>query len=192
MVDDSDFADLIYRVRGGDHQAAADLVRRYEPAIRRAVRVRLVDARLGRLLDSMDVCQSVMASFFVRAALGQYEIDKPEQLLRLLAAMARNKLADQARKRRAEHADRGPRERDPEVELVAADMPTPGRAAEARDLLEQVRARLSPEERQLADCRGQGQQWTDIAAELGGSPEALRKKLSRAVDRVARHLGIDE
>ena len=36
-----------------------------EPAIRRQ-RVRLADARLGNLLDSMDICQSVLKSFFVR------------------------------------------------------------------------------------------------------------------------------
>ena len=33
----------------------------------------------------MDICQSVMASFFVRAALGQYQLNTPEQLLNLLA-----------------------------------------------------------------------------------------------------------
>ena len=31
-----------------------------------------------------------------------------------------------------------------------------------------------------------------VAAELGGSPEALRKKLTRAVARVAEQLGLDE
>ena len=87
-------------MRAGDAQAAADLVRRYEPAIRRAARVRLVDTRLNRLLDSMDICQSVMASFFVRTALGQYELETPEQLLKLLATMTRNKLASQAKARR--------------------------------------------------------------------------------------------
>lgn len=42
-----------------------------------------------------------MASFFVRAALGQYELDRPEQLLKLLAAMARHKLADAVDRQRA-------------------------------------------------------------------------------------------
>src|SRR4029079_15059120 len=86
---------LIRRVRDGDQQAAAELVRRYEPAIRRAARVRLMDTRLNRLLDSMDICQSVMASFFVRTALGQFQLETPDQLLKLLATMARNKLAGQ-------------------------------------------------------------------------------------------------
>jgi len=118
MADDPTFRDLILRVRSGDEQAAADLVRRYEPTIRRTVRVRLRNLRLRRVLDSMDVCQSVLLNFFVRVAAGQFELDTPNQLLKLLATMARHK--------------------------------------------------------------------------VGGRPEALRKKLSRAVDRVARQLGLEE
>src|SRR3954465_1156045 len=97
MAQESEFQALIRRVRAGDEAAAAALVRTYEPAIRRAARVRLVDSRLRRLFDSMDICQSVLASFFVRAALGQYELDRPEQLLRLLVDMSRKKFVDHAR-----------------------------------------------------------------------------------------------
>src|ERR1700728_587105 len=96
---------LIARVRAGDEQAAVELVRHYEPAIRRAARVRLVDTRLNRLLDSMDICQSVMASFFVRAALGQFDLDTPDQLLRLLATMTRNKLIGQVKGQAAARRD---------------------------------------------------------------------------------------
>ena len=81
MTNSSPFQDLIRRVRAGDEVAAAELVRRYERHIRRVVRVRLVDPRLKRLVDSMDICQSVLASFFVRAALGQYSLKTPEELL---------------------------------------------------------------------------------------------------------------
>ena len=48
---DESFRDLICRVRAGDEQAAYELVRRYEPAIRVAVRVRLSDPGLRRVLD---------------------------------------------------------------------------------------------------------------------------------------------
>jgi hypothetical protein len=58
MPTEGTFRELIDRVRSGDEQAAIDLVRRYEPAIRRAARVRLSVPRLGRLLDSMDIWQS--------------------------------------------------------------------------------------------------------------------------------------
>src|SRR5262249_7307378 len=68
MIDGGTFADFVGRIRDGDEQAAADLVRRYEPIIRVVVRTRLGDRRLRRILDSMDICQSVLASLFVRAA----------------------------------------------------------------------------------------------------------------------------
>ena len=87
MSEDTAFMDLIRRVRAGDEQASAELVRRYEPAIRIAVRVRLNDPGLRRLFDSMDICQSVLGSFFVRAALGQFELDNPDQLLKLLPSL---------------------------------------------------------------------------------------------------------
>src|SRR5438270_11846773 len=102
MPEAATFEELIRRVRTWDQDAAAELVRRYEPAIRRAVRFRLADARLGGLLDSMDICQSVLKSFFVRAASGQFDLETPEKVLGLLAAMARNKLASQSRRQGAQ------------------------------------------------------------------------------------------
>src|SRR5947207_683217 len=65
VPDPEPFRDLMARVRDGDQQAAADLVRALEPELRRAVRVRLSDPRLRRTVDSVDVCQSVLANFFV-------------------------------------------------------------------------------------------------------------------------------
>jgi hypothetical protein len=67
MAEEPTFRELIRRVRAGEEQASAKLVRRYEPAIR----VRLRGPHLRRLLDSMDAGQSVLLNFFVRAAAGQ-------------------------------------------------------------------------------------------------------------------------
>src|SRR5437588_8454852 len=105
MPEQEPFVDLIRRVRAGEESAAAELVRRYEPAIRRVVRVHLRDPRLRRVLDSVDVCQSVLASFFVRANLGQFELDTPDHLLRLLATIARNKVTNQVNKHQADRRD---------------------------------------------------------------------------------------
>ena len=77
-----------------------------------------------------------------------------------------------------------------EQELLAADA-SPSRQVAGRDLLHAFRQRLSEEERQLADRRARGQEWPQIAAELGGNAEALRKKLTRALNRVSRDLGLD-
>jgi RNA polymerase sigma-70 factor (ECF subfamily) len=190
---DVDFAAFIARIRAGDEEAAAELVRRYEPLIRREVRVRLSDARLGRLLESADVCQSVLASFFVRAASGQYDLEEPGQLQRLLLGMARNKLAFAARRHRYQCRDER-RLADTPVEEVnpAGEDPTPSRIAEARELLAQVRQRLGEPERRIAERRAQGWHWAEIAAELGGTADALRMQLTRALDRVTAQLGLEE
>ena len=72
MSESERLADMMNRVRAGDQDAAAELVKQYEPMIRRMVRLRLRDERLSRDFESMDVCQSVLASFFVRAAVGTF------------------------------------------------------------------------------------------------------------------------
>src|SRR4051794_37106325 len=194
---------LIRRVRDGDQQAAAELVRRYEPAIRRAARVRLMDTRLNRLLDSMDICQSVLASFFVRTALGQYQLETPDQLLKLLATMTRNKLASAVKGhgagrrdfRRVEGqagGDGSDEQSDAAgVEAIAGPGPTPSREVAARDLLNEARRRLLPDELSLLERRQQGCDWAEIAAERGASPDAIRKRLARAIDRVAQELELD-
>ena len=105
MHDDRTFAGFIRRIRDGDEQAARELVERYQPVIRREVKMRLRDPRLYRRFDWTDICQSVMASFFLRAASGQYDLDQPGQLLRLLVVMTRHKLSKQERRHRADKRD---------------------------------------------------------------------------------------
>jgi RNA polymerase sigma factor (sigma-70 family) len=193
MSEASTFEGLIRRVRAWDQDAAAELVRRYEPTIRRAVRFRLADARLGNLFDSMDICQSVLRSFFLRAAAGQYDLGSPEKVLGLLTAMARNKLASQARRQRTQRRGGHHVAIDDEgQEPLVAPGTGPGGEAALRDLLQEVRRRLSPDERRLMELRNEGHDWPAIAAELGGGAGALRQKLTRALDRVAGELGLDD
>src|SRR3954447_5404398 len=98
MPHDDEFAELIRRARHGDPQAARELIGKYEPAIRREARLRL-GPRLRPQFDSMDLCQSVLGSFFVRIAAGQYDFESPGHLMRLLITMTRNKVREKARKR---------------------------------------------------------------------------------------------
>jgi RNA polymerase sigma factor (sigma-70 family) len=187
------FTDFLRRIRSGDARAAAELVRQYEPVVRLEVRMRLSDPRLGRVFDSMDVCQSVLASFFVRAAAGQFDLDEPRDLLKLLVAMARNKLAMRARHERRQRRDhrRVTTASADELEAAAAGR-SPSEVVAGRELLHEMRRRLTDEERRLADLRGQGRAWEEIAAELGGTAVARRKQLARALDRITRELGLEE
>jgi len=192
MLEPSTFHDLIRRVRAGDQDAAAELVRQYEPAIRRAVHFRLVDAGLRRLLDSTDICQAVFLSFFVRTASGQYELETPEQLQQLLVKMARNKLVNLAQQQHTERRDdRRLARRSIEQMSVVAPGSSASEQLAAKELLQETRRRLSGAARQVLELRERGRDWASIAVELGGSPEALRKAYTRALNRVAQQLGLD-
>lgn len=204
--DEGSFRDLIQRVRSGDAMAAEELVREYQDEIRRIVRVRLTDPRLRTEFESMDICQSVMGNFFVRVAGGQFDLNQPDDLLKLLATMAINKLKDRYRKMTADKRDhrvvRASDSCDP-----AALVPDPGRTPDSivaeREMLERIRARLSEDERYVYEQRAAGMEWSDIVAAVALAPEpirtrlaastaeSLRKKYQRALDRVLEQLGID-
>jgi RNA polymerase sigma-70 factor (ECF subfamily) len=189
-----EFDSFMDRIRRGDAAAAEELVRRYEPLIRREVRMNLADRRLGRLFDSMDVCQSVMASFFLRAAAGQFDLRNRSQLVSLLVEMAQHKLASAARRqyRQRRDARRLSRRAEDAVACAAAPGPGPGEIVAGQELLQRFRQCLSAEERQLADWRSNGVPWAEIASRLGGTPGSRRLQLLRAVDRATREMGLDD
>lgn len=168
-------------------------MRRYYPEIRRAIRIRLTDPRLRRVLDSLDVCQSVFANFLIRVAAGEFNLDHPGDVAALLTTMARNKLVDQVRRLQAACRDQRRVQVDHSaVDVAAGSALGPGEQVERAELLDEVRKRLTDAERQLADLRNDGWEWSAIADRLGGNPEALRKQLTRALDRVARELRLAE
>jgi RNA polymerase sigma-70 factor (ECF subfamily) len=154
--------------------------------------VRLRDSSLRRMFDSMDICQSVLGSFFVRAASGQFDLEKPQQLINLLVTMARNRLTNRALHEQAARRDHrrtqsasGPRE-------VPDASPSPSDVVAGAELLQEVRRRLTPEEQKLADERFSGKPWTQMAVERGASADALRMQLSRALDRVTQELKLED
>ena len=189
------FRALVRRVRAGDEQAAAALVQRYEPEIRREVRLRLQGASMRRLLDSMDICQSVFARFFVRAALGEFELDEPPQLLKLLVTMAKNDVTNWARRLQRQRRDT---RKDRAIEGLPADSPafhdsdpTPSAQVSASELLAEFRGRMTEAERRIADLRLDERTWEEIGVELGEGPGAVRKRLERARKRISRELGLE-
>jgi DNA-directed RNA polymerase specialized sigma24 family protein len=189
MADLARFHDPWDRVRAGDAQAAADLVRRFEPLIRHEVRLRMTDSWLARAFDSADICQSVLASLFARAACRQFDLTGPDDLVCLLLTMARSKVASKARRQRARPADDRVDEGVDVQGLVSASASEdPGRIALGRDLVEQILGRLSPEERRIAELRGEGATWEEGTAAVGGTAEGWHKQLAPGT----RALGLDQ
>jgi RNA polymerase sigma-70 factor (ECF subfamily) len=193
MAEEIDFARWMARVRAGDAAAAEELVRRYERHIRIAVRARLSDPFLRRQFDSADVCQSVLQSFFVRAAAGQFDLDSAQQLIGLLVRIAQNKFGMRARYHRRQCRDLRRDDRgSPDLLATPDTAPGPEAQVASRELLHALLDALQPEERELAQRRALGQTWKEIADELGGIPATHRMRLRRGIDRVAPALGLDQ
>ena len=189
----AEFRELLSQARKGSPAAAEEMIRRYESEIRREVHLRLTDPRLRRLLESMDICQSVMASFFVRLWAGQYEIEYPGQLVRLLLSMTKHKLIDQARYWTAARRDL---HREISRDAPDGDALTPAvqdtDVVETADLVEKVRRHLSPEERELVSLRQMGYDWQEVGQRVNLTPDAARMRYNRALARVLRELGLDD
>jgi RNA polymerase sigma-70 factor (ECF subfamily) len=186
------FVELMGRVRRGDSRAAEELFHQFQAQVRLEVQLRLRDPRLRRLVDDADVCQSVWLSFFVRARLGEYDLANPNELVRLLAGIARNKVAAHARRHSAGRRDFRRAAGLGGAEAIAARDASPSSVVAGLELAREVRARLNDEERSIADLRAAGRKWTEIAEALGGTADARRVQLQRAAGRVGRELRLED
>jgi DNA-directed RNA polymerase specialized sigma24 family protein len=189
------FHELIERVRAGDQQAAAEIVRRYEPEIHKAIRSLLLTLRLHRIVESADISQCVLSNFFIKTRAAWFELDSPEQLLKLLVTMARNQVRDEARRHQAYRRDRRriARKFGPDLMENIVDVTVcPSKFVAGRDFVNEVYRRLSVAERELAQARVLGTSWATLAAERGGKPGALRIRMKRALNRVFHQLGLKE
>lgn len=137
-----------------------------------------------RIMDTSDLVQSVLGNFFIRLAAGQFDLEHPEQLVRLLATMARNKILNYSRseKKRADASG---------LSGLLEDAACPSEIVANKDLYETVQRMLSPEEQALAALRARGESWQSVSESLGGTPESLRKQFARAMNRVADQLELD-
>jgi DNA-directed RNA polymerase specialized sigma24 family protein len=194
MAVDPDFVEMVDRLRRRDQAAAESLFELVLPKLRRIVASRLAHLSLQNRIEPDDICQMVLANFFARVFDGQFVLQNPEDLAKLLAKLARNQVLDEARRLMAVRRGAGVGQAaDPHEVLphVASHEFTPSRIVAGHELLDAMYRRLRPDEKTLADLRAQGHDWQSIAETTGGSAEALRKKLARAYDRVIEELRLN-
>jgi DNA-directed RNA polymerase specialized sigma24 family protein len=182
------FKEWFDRVRGGDPDAGAEFVLAFTPVVRKFVRARLARLGLLHLVDPLDVCQTVLVGFFARLTATWPPVDSTEQLTAFLLTIARNKIADEARRNAAGRRFHQDRTADP-LGNVVSPAPSPGAVVAGNELYELARRLLTAEELELLEDRLGGAAWGAIAAHRGIPAGVLRQKLSRAVRRVRRRLG---
>jgi RNA polymerase sigma factor (sigma-70 family) len=193
-ANESRFEDLMGRVRAGDRAAAGELWVRFEPEIRRTLRVRLWQSGLRGCEETDDRLQSVALLFFDRLDRGRLderldELQTPEALLNLLKKMAQGKYVDWIRHRSAQRRGEHQKRALDVVGVEPADDETRASVAlQHQELVKQGLALLNEEEQHIAELLRTGHTWQQIADTLKTSREAVRKQFYRAVERLKQRL----
>ena len=180
---------LVARAKTGDRDAQDALCRRHLAGLHAWVRLKTPGA-VGARESSMDLVQTVF-----RQALGdlhRFEWRGDNSFRNWLLTYADNKLRNRVQYHRAERRDPA-REVDAALSQVYATIATPSQVLDARERVEQFERafqQLSEGDRQLILlARVEGMSHADIAQRLGTTEVASRKSLSRAMVRLASHMG---
>lgn len=180
---DDDFRRLIENVRNGSEEAAWALIEEYGPYVLRTVRKSL-NAGMRSKFDSQDFVQAVWASFF----LGKHrsaKLENPQELIGFLAAIARNKVIDEVRRRTNTLKHDISRERSLEqmTELQGAAgnsrEPTPSQIAMARERWTLMLKGQPEHYQQIIRLRFVGETNRTIADKLGLNEKTVRRVLDK-------------
>jgi RNA polymerase sigma factor (sigma-70 family) len=181
------FEHLLQSVREGSDEAAAELVRRYGPWMRKVVANKLPQ-ELRRQFDSSDFTQTAWSSIFAnRSEFGRFH--SPHEFLRYAAKLAHNKVAIEARRRLFGKAHDMRQERTFSDVRVDIDLepclqtPTPSQEAMAGERWSGMIANQSPDYRSVLELRREGRTFGEIAEHLSLSESHVRRLYRKALFR---------
>lgn len=145
-------------------------------------------AFFARRVREPEVAADLMAETFARALVG-YRKAPPDAAGPWLFSIARNLLIDSARRGRVESSARRKLRLEPLV-LEDHDLERITEIAEAADLAQTIRARLSAEEYDALHARVIDEQpYAELASKLRCSEAVVRKRVSRAVAHARTLIG---
>lgn len=185
MSDSLEFRTFAERLVDGEDQAARELLARYSTKLIRLASDRL-NPRLRSKLDSEDVLQSVMRSFFRRVQTGGVELRNWQSLWGLLTLMTLRKCARQAIRFAAAHRDvqleRRVAHSDDSARFAwAIPSPDPGpeEAAMLADYVDHLLSILDEADRDVIERVLAGQSTTEIAAARKCSERTVQRTIFR-------------
>jgi RNA polymerase sigma-70 factor (ECF subfamily) len=176
---DDEFLD---RVSRGSPSVAAELDHRYRRRLCRLVQW-VLDGSLQQREDPEDVVQTVLRTYFRRAALGEFQIADSSDLWALLAKITRRKILKRAEYHQAAKRGMGA-ETDLPFDLAGGRDPEPADAAVAAELVEKTLHGLEPRAGEVFQLRLAGCTETEIAAELLCTRAEVRLQLKRIRERL--------
>ena len=194
MWSDSDFDDLMRRVRSGDDAAETALFRRYVRRLNALVARRFV-ARWRDLADVELVVLSACKSFFLRHRRGELRVEDPDGLWAVLAMITLRKCADRLRYLRAARRDTGrdgewPDDDDGEASPMDRS-PAPDEVAVANETVRALLDAMSAEDGPIVEHLLIGYTAEEIAERLDCSERTVRRVRQLAKLRLQRLIEAD-
>jgi RNA polymerase sigma-70 factor (ECF subfamily) len=190
------FVALAQRLRAGDQDAAAQVVRRFTGRLIALARAEL-DARIRAKVDPEDVVQSAYRSFFTRCDAGPFDCATWDELWSLLALITLRKCFNRLAYFRAQCRDvasevvPGAREEEGEGLWQAIDRePTPPEAAILAETVEQLLRGVDPDDRAIVELSLQGYSAQEVGARLGRAERTVRRVrelIKRRLRRMQEH-----
>ncbi len=191
MSEELTFLDLMTRLRAGNEEAARLIFHRFAGRLIALARSRL-DDRVRQKVGPEDVAQSVLKSFFLRQAAGQFDLENWDTLWSLLTTITLRKCGH-----KIEHFRAACRDVRREAAAAAADdsaaswqaiarEPTPDEAAQLADTVEQLFAGLGEEDRHIIELALQGYSPREISDRLDVLERTVYRRLERVKTRLER------
>jgi RNA polymerase sigma-70 factor (ECF subfamily) len=179
--------DVIRRIKSGDARARDELLRRFLPILRRWAHGRL-PRQIRDLNDTDDLVQVTLVKAMSR--LDDFDSGGPGAFLAYLRMALLNQVRDEIRRyrRRPEHA---------EIDAELSDGDAPALidqlvGTERVRAYEQALAALPKRQQGLVVMRVEfGMSYPEIAAEVGGTPDAVRIMVARAMLQLSRQLAAE-
>ncbi|MHC4954988.1 MAG: RNA polymerase sigma factor [Planctomycetota bacterium] len=192
------FRDLIASYQAGDSAAQGELLGQLETVLLTYLRPSM-GRNLRSLEESRDICQQLLIQFHRELMSGKLAFENEAAMKGYLRSMVRNKLANRSDFWKAAKRGGGavPASLDdestqgPNIPTPADDL-TASRVAEAKESRHRIQGQLTEEEEYIFDGRLLGLTNTEMARELGRTPDAVRMIWFRARERLARQGIVDK
>jgi RNA polymerase sigma-70 factor (ECF subfamily) len=180
-------AKVVAGLRGGDPQAAEQLLAQYALRLSRLAEQHL-SRKLAARCDGADVVQSAFRTFFRRCVAGEFHIDGSGELWRLLVQITLHKARAYGRRHTAGMRDVGAEAPLHPASLVEAlsREPSPAEAAALVDQIEELLRGLPILYRDLLQLRLEGRTVSDTAARLGVSRRTVHRSMNLLQERLLK------
>jgi RNA polymerase sigma factor (sigma-70 family) len=185
MDDDEHARTLVDRARGGDDNAARELIRQLYPLVAKIVR-----GYQPRRTAEEDLAQMIFVKVFQNLAQYSGNVPISHWVSRIAVNTCRNQLMSEKARPELRHADLSEEQAAMLEKLASEDALSPDRKLAARDLVEKLLAMLKPVERLVIDMLYlQERSVAEVQKLTGWTAATIKVRAFRARQKLRKQIG---